>query len=87
MIKKLCWRKVAENLSAYQTNLIDGVRLEFADGWGMIRSSVTEPIFTLRFEAKTEQRLSEIQTLLINALPEVIKDDVAKEVAKMNGAT
>lgn len=84
--KEAVLAKVAENLSAYKTNLIDGVRLEFADGWGMIRSSVTEPIFTLRFEAKTEERLSEIQTLLVNALPEIIKDDVAKEVAKMNGA-
>lgn len=76
---------VADHLSAYKVNRIDGVRLEFEDGWGMIRSSVTEPIFTLRFEARTQKRLLEIQKILLQALPKMIQDDVAKEVAKMNG--
>ena len=59
----------AEKLAQYQPNRIDGVRIDFADGWGMIRSSVTEPLFTLRFEAKTEERLREIIELLVAALP------------------
>lgn len=59
----------AAKLDPYRPNLIDGVRLEFADGWGMIRSSVTEPLFTLRFEAKTAARLREISDLLLAALP------------------
>lgn len=83
--KESLLQEVAAKLSAYQVNLIDGVRLEFADGWGMIRSSVTEPIFTLRFEAKTQARLKEIQTLLIAALPDVIRDAVYAEVERMNG--
>ena len=53
---------------AYQPNRIDGVRLEFADGWGMIRASVTEPLFTLRFEARTTERLREIAALLAATL-------------------
>jgi phosphomannomutase/phosphoglucomutase len=57
-------------------NLIDGVRLEFEDGWGMIRASVTEPLFTLRFEARTKQRLLEIARLLVKAMPV----EVAKQV-------
>jgi phosphomannomutase / phosphoglucomutase len=28
----------------------DGLRLEFANGWGLVRPSVTEPVVTLRFE-------------------------------------
>ena len=83
--KELLLQGIAEKLADYQVNLIDGVRLEFADGWGMIRSSVTEPIFTLRFEAKTQARLMEIQKILIDALPEIIREDVRVEVEKMNG--
>ena len=83
--KEALLKEVAENLAGYQVNLIDGVRLEFPDGWGMIRSSITEPIFTLRFEAKTKARLVEIQKILLDALPERIIDDVKVEVEKLNG--
>jgi phosphomannomutase/phosphoglucomutase len=43
---------------------VDGVRVTFADGWGLIRASNTQPLLVLRFEAKTEKRLSEIQKLI-----------------------
>jgi phosphomannomutase/phosphoglucomutase len=64
----------AATLAQYQPNRIDGVRLEFVDGWGMIRASVTEPLFTLRFEAKSAERLQEIIELLLSALPVTIKE-------------
>ncbi len=64
----------AVRLAQYNPNRIDGVRLEFADGWGMIRASVTEPLFTLRFEAKSAGRLQEIIDLLLSALPVNIKE-------------
>lgn len=70
----------AEKLREYQPNRIDGVRIDFADGWGMIRSSVTEPLFTLRFEAKTEKRLREIIELLLSALPTNIQMAVMEAV-------
>ncbi len=63
----------ANTLSKYNPNRIDGVRIEFEDGWGMIRASVTEPLFTLRFEAKTPERLQDIIETLLSALPENIK--------------
>jgi phosphomannomutase / phosphoglucomutase len=43
---------------------VDGVRVTFSDGWGLIRASNTQPLLVLRFEAKTEKRLSEIQKLI-----------------------
>ena len=64
---------VAEKLGQYGPNRIDGVRIDFPDGWGMIRASVTEPLFTLRFEAKTASRLKEIIDILLSALPESIQ--------------
>lgn len=40
---------------------IDGVRVEFDDGWALCRASNTGPNITLRFEAKTKERLEELQ--------------------------
>lgn len=71
---------VAQKLAAYPVNRIDGVRVEFSDGWGMIRSSVTEPLFTLRFEAKTRPRIREISAILIAALPEDLQKAVQAEL-------
>jgi phosphomannomutase/phosphoglucomutase len=79
--KELILDKVAASLAEYRPNRIDGVRIEFADGWGMIRASVTEPLFTLRFEAKTNQRLKEISSLLLAALPEGVRQEVQAKLA------
>ena len=70
--------QIALALEKYQPNRIDGVRIDFPDGWAMIRSSVTEPLFTLRFEAKSKARLEEISAILIEALPDKIKTAVLK---------
>ena len=43
---------------------IDGVRVEFPDGWGLIRASNTQPALVLRFEARTQERLNEIRSLM-----------------------
>jgi phosphomannomutase/phosphoglucomutase len=40
---------------------VDGVRVLFGDGWGLIRASNTQPILVLRFEARSEHRLGEIR--------------------------
>lgn len=45
----------------YKINNIDGVRVEFSDGWALVRASNTGPNVTARFEGKTEERLKEIQ--------------------------
>lgn len=41
---------------------VDGVRVKFEDGWGLLRASNTQPVLVLRFEALTENRLQEIKT-------------------------
>ena len=46
----------------------DGVRIEFPDGWGLIRSSNTQPALVLRFEAQSEERLGEIRDIIENEL-------------------
>ena len=40
---------------------IDGVRADFADGWGLVRASNTTPALVIRFEAKDENRLHQLK--------------------------
>ena len=40
---------------------VDGVRVLFGDGWGLIRASNTQPVLVLRFEARTQDRLAAIR--------------------------
>jgi len=47
---------------------VDGVRVIFPDGWGLLRASNTGPILVLRFEAKDEARLQEIRSLVEGTL-------------------
>ena len=50
---------------------IDGVRVLFDDGWGLVRASNTQPALVLRFEAMTEKRLKEIRTLVESTLSQI----------------
>lgn len=53
---------------------IDGVRVTFPDGWGLIRASNTQPALVLRFEAQTKERLGEIQTLIEGTVDQAKRD-------------
>lgn len=55
----------------HKTIDVDGVRVVFDDGWGLVRSSNTQPLLVLRFEAKSEARMKEIQQLVEGVLREV----------------
>lgn len=45
----------------YTLNLIDGVRISFANGWALARASNTQPVLVLRFESNTEAGLKSIR--------------------------
>jgi len=47
---------------------IDGIRVIFEDGWGLIRASNTQPALVLRFEASTPERLAAIRRLIESEL-------------------
>ena len=57
-----------EFASRYRVIDIDGVRVEFGDGWGLVRASNTQPALVVRFEARTAARLAEIRALLMEPL-------------------
>jgi phosphomannomutase/phosphoglucomutase len=44
---------------------IDGIRVEFEDGWGLARASNTSAVLSMKFEAKTEKRMEEIKKLFM----------------------
>ena len=48
----------------YEIIDVDGMRLKFADGWGLLRASNTQPSLVLRFEAPSEARLAEMRDLV-----------------------
>lgn len=52
----------------FQIETIDGVRIKFTDGWALVRASHTGPNLTLRFEAKSEERLKEIQNKIMDLI-------------------
>lgn len=54
----------------YEVIDVDGVRIQFDDGWGLVRASNTQPVLVLRFEARTPERLEEIKSLIVGKLKE-----------------
>jgi phosphomannomutase/phosphoglucomutase len=52
---------------------VDGVRVRFEDGWGLVRASNTQPVLVLRFEAITEKRLEQIRKLVEDKVQEAVE--------------
>jgi phosphomannomutase/phosphoglucomutase len=57
-------RAVEHFRSQYDVIDVDGARVIFDGGWGLLRASNTQPVLVMRFEAKTEERLHEIQSTI-----------------------
>lgn len=57
---------------------IDGARVVFDDGWGLVRASNTEPNLTMRFEAKTAERMNAIRDGILEHLATYPELDVTK---------
>ncbi|RLG13098.1 phosphomannomutase [Candidatus Pacearchaeota archaeon] len=52
---------------------IDGARIEFEEGWALVRASNTQPVLVLRFEAESEEFLKKLQNKVYKALEETLK--------------
>ena len=51
--------KVADHMRKRQQIVdVDGVRVPFENGWGLVRASNTQPVLVMRFEAKDNESLS-----------------------------
>jgi phosphomannomutase / phosphoglucomutase len=58
----------AEFKKEYQVIDVDGARVVFNGGWGLIRASNTQPVLVLRFEAEDQKTLQEIQKIFMDKL-------------------
>ena len=68
--------KVVENITErfkkdYKVIDIDGARVLFDDGWGLVRASNTQPALVLRFEALTPERRDEIRHIVETVLKDI----------------
>ena len=65
-------KKMREEFKGYQVTDIDGIRIHFNKGWGLIRASNTQPALVLRFEAQDEQSLRDIKGIVEEKLDKVM---------------
>jgi len=70
--------------SRYPCVTVDGVRVIFDDGWGLLRKSNTSPKLILRFEAKTEDKLEEIKGVFLGRLKEYPEVDIELLLEKIS---
>jgi phosphomannomutase len=66
--------KAANFPGASEIITIDGLRVDYDDGFGLIRASNTTPVLVLRFEGHTAAALKRIETELMAALRAVKPD-------------
>ena len=69
--------RVADGRLAFdgaEVNTIDGVRVDWADGFGLVRASNTTPVLVLRFEGHTPEALHRIEGVMMTALKSVKPD-------------
>ena len=52
----------------YDCITVDGVRIKFGDGWGLVRSSNKQPVIVCRFEAYSHDRMEDIKYLVLTKL-------------------
>ena len=57
-------RAAAHFAERYPVNPIDGVRIAFPEGWGLLRASNTQPVLVLRFEATSPEALERYRALV-----------------------
>jgi len=70
-------QRIEENPNLFEKPIrsiirLDGLRIIFEDGFAMIRQSNTEPVFTARFEAPTENEAMRYQAIMVEVLDELI---------------
>lgn len=54
-----------------QKTTLDGIRVDYEDGWGLCRASNTTPVLVLRFEGKTPEALTRISSIFRDALAKI----------------
>ena len=64
--------KAQSSFSEFEVNTLDGVRITFDHGWGLVRASNTQPVLVMRFEAETDAYLNEYKSLVEKRISELM---------------
>ena len=59
---------------------LDGMRIIFDGGFALVRQSNTEPVFTLRFEAKTKEKCEHYKNTLVDLTCTLVEDLISQKV-------
>ncbi len=79
-------RKAVEYFKkSYDVIDIDGARINFPDGWGLVRASNTQPVLVMRFEANSKSKLEQIQSLVEGKIREFSKEPATRNPNDMKG--
>jgi phosphomannomutase / phosphoglucomutase len=63
--------KAKEAFKQYEVITIDGVRINFPNGWALVRASNTQPVLVMRFEARSQSDLDSYQKLVLERVEEI----------------
>ncbi|MFH1825417.1 MAG: phosphomannomutase/phosphoglucomutase [Candidatus Firestonebacteria bacterium] len=63
--------EIPDRFKDFSVMTIDGLKVIFNYGWALIRKSTTEPLLTLRFEAKDRYKLKDVINLVATRIPEI----------------
>lgn len=63
--------KAQKAFQDYKVSTLDGVRIEFEKGWGLVRASNTQPVLVMRFEAEDQASLDQYQSLVTGKIKEL----------------
>jgi phosphomannomutase/phosphoglucomutase len=66
--------RAKKEFTEYHITDIDGIRIHFNKGWGLIRASNTQPALVLRFEAQDEHSLRDIQNIVEEKLDRIMAE-------------
>lgn len=68
IVEKVKEKFMNEKNNGAEVNLIDGIRISFADGWALARASNTQPVLVVRFESNSEAGLKRIEDSVMSVV-------------------
>ena len=76
------FKRLKSSFAVKNVNTIDGLRLDFSEGFGILRKSNTGSFLTVRFSANDVAELRHIQSIFVD-LCRTIDDNLAEQVAQI----
>lgn len=64
-------KEAQQSFVEYKINTLDGVRIDFEDGWGLVRASNTQPVLVMRFEAVSQEKLSQYEAIVTEKIAKI----------------